>query len=163
MIYSEYSLENINIEDSTIMVEDKWYNVKDLKTVIKKKIDSDDFDIIPMATAIQDLSEAMKNITDIKFKLHSDVIKSYQELAKSNDTTFENLLREALINRIDYGLTSNMTPVPGASAGGGAKAKGAKVKKVACRKCKAVIVVDSPKRPITVVCPECGTKGKLSK
>jgi hypothetical protein len=159
MAYSEYAMENINIEESKILFEDKWYTLEELKTQIKNKVNSDDFAVANLANIIQELSVALNNITNVKLTLHIDLIKTYKEEAQNSGTSFENLLRDALISRVDYGLPTGMP-------GGGAKASATsdyKPKKVACRKCRAVIVVDSPERPITIVCPECGTKGKLSK
>ncbi len=157
MAYSEYAMENINIEESKILLDEKWYSLDELKTQIKNKVNSNDFDVIPLANAIQELSQALNNITSVKLTLHVDLIKSYKELAQNSGTTFENILRSALVSRVDHGFTSSMSNEPG-------KPKtGYTPKKVACRNCKAVIVVDSPERPITITCPECGTKGKLSK
>lgn len=160
MAYSEYAMENINIEESKILFEDKWYSLDELKTQIKNKVNSNDFNVAPLASLIQELSVALGNITAVKLTLHNDLIKKYKEEAQNSGSSFENRLRDALITRVDYGLTSSMTSQR--SAGG--TSQGAYVpKKVACRNCRAVIVVDSPQRPITITCPECGTKGKLSK
>jgi hypothetical protein len=168
MAYSEYAMENINIEESKILLQDKWFTLNELKSNIKDKVNNDDFNVIPIASAIQELQEALDNITQTKLTLHVDLIASYKDVAKNSETTFENALREGLISRVDFGVTSNMSNVPGKPKKPKGPAKivrkgGYKPKKVACRKCKAVIVVDSPDRPITVTCPECGTKGKLSK
>lgn len=163
MAHSEYSLENINIEESKILVEDKWYTLNELKTNVKNKINSDDFDVIQLVTAVQELSTVMDNITQVKLKLHNDLINSFKELAANSGSTFEKALRDALISRVDEGLTPAMSQERPAAAISEEGAPAAKPKKVACRKCRAVIVVDSPKRPITITCPECGTKGKLSK
>ncbi|WP_455391499.1 hypothetical protein [[Eubacterium] cellulosolvens] len=170
MAYSEYAMENINLEESKILYEEKWYSLEELKGQIKSKVNSDDFDVIPLATTIQELSKALQNITTVKITLHKDLISKYKEVAHSSGSTFENLLRDALISRVDYGLTNNMKMEPGRSDVASSVApkkmdttEDYKPKKVACRKCRAVIVVDSPERPITITCPECGTKGKLSK
>lgn len=167
MAYSEYAMENINIEESKILVQDKWYKLNELKNNIKDKVNSDDFNIIQLASAIQELQEALDNITQVKLTIRVALIDTYKQLAKDSGTKFENALRDALITRVDNGLTSNMKKIPGMPKEGEKPKKGKKAeykpKKVACRKCKAVIVVDSPKRPITITCPECGTKGKLSK
>ena len=173
MAYSEYAMENINIEESKILVQDKWYTLNELKTTIKDKVNKDDFNVVQLASAIQELQEAIDSITQVKLSLHVVLIDSYKEQAKKAEKTFENVLRDALITRVDFGVTNNMKFIPGMPKEEEIKAKKKgkektmkeeyKPKKVACRKCKAVIVVDSPKRPITVTCPECGYKGKLSK
>ncbi len=163
MAYSEYSMDNINIEESKILIEEKWLTLNELKKNIKNKINADDYNINHLATAVQELSEALDNITQVKLTLHVDIIDSFKEVATNNDSTFENALRDALINRVDHGLTSSMTRSQTQKGSKDTETKGYKPKKVACKKCHAVIVVDSPERPITVTCPECGTKGKLSK
>jgi hypothetical protein len=174
MAYSEYAMENINIEESKILVQDKWYALNELKNTIKEKVNNDNFDVIQLASSIQELQEALDNITQLKLTLHVELMESFKEIATNSESTFENVLRDALITRIDFGLTKNMSKIPGKPKGEPKKKaekkstikikrQGYKPKKVACRKCKSVIVVDSPKRPITVTCPECGTKGKLSK
>jgi hypothetical protein len=165
MAYSEYAMENINIEESKILVQDKWHSLNELKSNIKDKVNNDNFNVIQLISALQELQEALNNITQVKLTLHVDLISSYKELSNNSGTTFENVLRDALINRIEHGLTESMKKIPGIPKQEPKPEKGPsyKPKKVACRKCKAVIVVDSPKRPITVTCPECGTKGKLSK
>ncbi len=165
MAYNEYAMENINIEETKILVQDKWYSLIELKNNIKNKVNNDDFNVIQLASALQELQEALNNITQVKLTLHVDLITSYKEIANNSGKTFEKALREALINRVEYGLTSNMTIIPGKPKEEPKKEKepSYKPKKVACRKCKAVIEVESPKRPITVTCPKCGTKGKLSK
>jgi hypothetical protein len=169
-------MENINIEESTILVQDKWYSMNELKKIIKEKVNTDDFNVAQLASSIQELQEALDNITQVKITLHVELINSFKDMATNSGSTFENVLRDALITRIDYGKTPNMEKIPGKPPKSKTKSKSKPVgkpeiktrakykpKKVACRKCKAVIVVDSPKRPITVTCPECGTKGKLSK
>lgn len=177
MAYSEYAMENINIEESKIMVEDKWLSLNELKSTVKSKVNSDDFAVIPLINSIQELSIALDNITQVKLTLHVETIKSFKDIEHESGTRFENLLRDALINRVDSGLTANMKKIPGKPKGAKSQSSkpktepekksksssGYKPKKVACRKCKNIITVDSPKRPITVTCPECGTKGKLSK
>ena len=160
MAYSEYAMENINIEESKILFEDKWYSLDELKIQMKNKVNSNDFDVAPLAGIIQELSAALANITSVKLTLHNDLIKKYKEEAQNSGSSFENRLRDALITRVDYGLTQSMT---GKRTAGGAAPGAYTPKKVACRNCRAVIVVDSPERPITITCPECGTKGKLSK
>ena len=165
MAYSEYAMENINIEESKILFEEKWHSLEELKSIIKNKVNSEDFNVANLSHAIQELNQALKNITTVKLTLHVDLIRKYKELSQKQGSTFESLLRDALITQVDHGLTSNMSDRPGASKSApvGAKEPAYKPKKVACRKCKSVIVVDSPERPITITCPECGTKGKLSK
>ena len=165
MAYSEYTMENINIEESKINVEEKWYSLNELKNNVKNKINSDDFNVIPLISAVQELSTALDNITQVKLTLHNDLINNYKEFASNSGTTFESVLRDALISRVDHGITPTMSSAPGKpSKKVETKEKPAyKPKKVACRKCKAIITVDSPKRPVTISCPECGTKGKLSK
>ena len=117
----------------------------------------------PLANVIQELSQAMTNITSVKLTLHNDLITKYKEEAQASGARFENVLRDALITRVDYGLTSAMTGQLGKGASGASAKEPYIPKKVACRKCRAVIVVESAERPITITCPECGTKGKLSK
>jgi hypothetical protein len=165
MAYSEYAMENINIEESKVLFEDKWYSLEELKTQIKTKVNSDDFNVAPIANAIQEFSVALANIQSVKLTLHIDLINKYKEEAQKSGTSFENLLRETLITRVDHGFTDNMNDRPnGASrASSEDSAPAYKPKKVACRKCRSVITVDSPVRPITIECPECGSKGKLSK
>lgn len=163
MAYSEYAMENINIEESKILFEDKWYSLDELKTQIKNKVNSNNFDVVPLATLIQELSAALTNITSVKLTLHNDLIAKYKEEAQNSSSSFENRLRDALITRVDYGLTPAMTSQLGKGRAGGPAQGTYTPKKVACRNCRAVIVVDSPERPITITCPECGTKGKLSK
>jgi len=163
MAYSEYAMENVNIEESKIKFEDKWYSLEELKTQMKNRVNSDDFNVAPLASAIQELSQVLNNISSVKLTLHVDVINSYKDQAQNSGEKFENLLRNALISRVDYGLTSNMShsgSSPGASK---STISDYKPKKVACRECRSVIVVDSPQRPITITCPECGAQGKLSK
>lgn len=160
MAYSEYAMENINIEESKILFEDKWYSLDELKTQIKSKVNSENFDVAPLANVIQELSQAMTNITSVKLTLHNDLIAKYKEEAQASGTRFENVLRDALITRVDYGLTAAMT---GKGVSGGRASEPYIPKKVACRKCRAVIIVESAERPVTITCPECGTKGKLSK
>ncbi len=178
MAYSEYAMENINIEESKILFENKWHSLDELKKQIKTKVNSEDYNVVPIANAVQELSRVLDNITSIKLTLHVDLIKSYKELAEKSGTGFENILRDALISRVDYGLTSNMSKTTSATTVQQVTTEerrdsnmdvkieddpAYKPKKVACRNCKAVIVVESPERPITITCPECGTKGKLSK
>ena len=38
-----------------------------------------------------------------------------------------------------------------------------KVIKVQCPRCGTTIVVDNPQRPLTIVCPNCGNRGKITK
>ena len=168
MAYSEYAMENINIEESKILFQDKWYTLEELKKQIKTRVNSDDFNVADLANVINELSQALDNISTVKLTLHLDVINKYKEEAQKSGKSFERLLRDALISRVDYGLTTNMSFHPGKSASSSVSPSATTgqdytPKKVACRKCRAVIVVESAERPITITCPECGTKGKLSK
>lgn len=163
MAYSEYAMENINIEESKILFEEKWNTLEELKTNIKNKVNSEDFNVALLANSIQELSQALNNITTVKLTLHVDLINKYKDEAQKSGASFENLLRDALISRVDYGMPNISDGASSKSVSTPSNKENYKPKKVACRKCRAVIVVDSPKRPITINCPECGTKGKLSK
>jgi len=50
---------------------------------------------------------------------------------------------------------------PGKGKKGKKKGKTAEVRTVPCPKCKGKVPVESDERPITIVCPSCGTKGTL--
>jgi hypothetical protein len=162
MTYDGSAMENINIEESKILVNDKWYSLNELKSEVKNKVNSDDFNVIPLIAGFQDLASALENITEVKLTLHNDLINSYTDLAQNAGMTFESMLRKALSTQVSQGVPTTVSKVadkveePKDDAG-------YKPKKVACRKCKSIMTVDSPKRPITITCPECGTKGKLSK
>ena len=115
MAYSEYTMENINIEESKILVDNKWFTLNELKTNIKNKVNSDDFNVANLTNAVLELEEALKNVSQVKLTLHVDLIKYFKELATSSGTTFENTLRDALISQVDYGLTPTMTKAAGKS------------------------------------------------
>ena len=66
MAYSEYAMENINIEESKILYDDKWYSLEELKSEIKTKVNSNDFNVASLANIIQEFSVALSNIQSVK-------------------------------------------------------------------------------------------------
>lgn len=165
MAINDYAMENINIEEAKILIEDKWYSLNELKSVVKNKVNSDDFNVFSLISGVRELTKALDNITEVKLTLHNDLINSYNDLAQNAGLTFEAIIRNALISQVSEGVTPSMIKSQQKSEEPAESKENAgyKPKKVACRKCRAIITVDSPDRPVTITCPECGTKGKLSK
>lgn len=96
MTIIETNSGNIDLDKGSIEVDGKWYDEDTLKEEIKKKIESDDFDVSSYTTALKTLQEELKNYELVSFKAPKNIIDSIKELSEEKDRTFENMLLDAL-------------------------------------------------------------------
>ena len=174
----------VDIDEGKIKVDDQWLTVEDIKAAIKEKIDSGDYDVASHATALKQLEDVVANIREITFKITANLAEAAENLANERSVTVGAIIREALGNYTGTGASQptmefeEATPAPPAPEEGEgeavpepepepeAEAEPAKptVKptRVQCHRCKSQITITTPERPITITCPQCGERGRLT-
>ena len=91
----------IDLEEGKIFIDEKWYNVNDLKSLIKKKIASDDFDVGTYSNALTNLKKEIDSYKAISLKVPKNLLEAYSKLAADGGYKVENCLRGALEDYIE--------------------------------------------------------------
>jgi len=133
----------IDLEEAKINLEGQWLSAEDLTNMIHEKMQAGDMKFSNLATALEELNNALENSAtlDIKIVLTKE---EYSQLRTAGGDDDRESVRKALTAFI------------------GGSAAGLKRPGIKCPKCKASIAISSDERPLVVECPECGTGGRLT-
>jgi hypothetical protein len=133
----------INLEEARINLEGQWLSAEDLTNMIQEKMQAGDMKFSNLATALEELNNALENSTtlDIKLVLTKE---EYEKLkAAGGDDDRKSVLKA---------LTAFI----------GGSTAGLKRLAIKCPKCKASIEITTDERPLDVECSKCGTGGRLT-
>lgn len=133
----------INLEEAKINLESQWLSAEDLTNMIQEKIQAGDMKFSNLASALEELNNALENSTtlDIKLVLTKE---EYEKLKAAGGDDDRESVRKALMAFI------------------GGSAAGLKRLAIKCPKCKASIEIPTDERPLDVECSKCGTGGRLT-
>ncbi len=133
----------INLEEARINLENQWLSAEDLTNMIQQKMQAGDMKFSNLATALEELNNALENSTtlDIKFVLTTE---EYEKLKAAGGDDDRESVRKAILTFI------------------GGSAAGVKRLAIKCPKCKASIEIPTDERPFDVECAKCGTGGRLT-
>ncbi len=197
---AEFEDANLDIDEGKIQFEDGWHSVEDLKAKIKESIDSGNYDVAEIATALKSLESVVEQTQEVQFKLLEDTAEKLQKVAEKRSVSIGAVIRDALASYLGGETTppqpleeeppkppeSEPEPEPEHEAGVGSEAESetepeagpgeeppkpaeepkpkpvVKPTRVQCHRCKAQITITTPERPITITCPQCGERGRLT-
>jgi hypothetical protein len=133
----------INLEEARINLEGQWLSAEDLTSMIQEKMQAGDMKFSNLATALEELNNALENSTTLDIKL---VLTKgeYDKLKAAGGDDDRKSVRKALMAFI------------------GGSTAGLKRLAIKCPKCKASIEIPTDERPLDVECPKCGTGGRLT-
>ncbi len=86
----------IDLDEGRVSVEGDWLSEEEVKSAIKAKISSEDFDIASLADSLKNLQGALENSTMINVRVAKDMAKKFELLARDRGEGIGNILREAL-------------------------------------------------------------------
>ena len=136
-------MSSINLEEAQINVDGQWLSAENLASMIKDKMKAGDMKFSDLATALEQLNNALENSTTmaIKLVLPKD---DYEKLKAAGGDDDRECVRKAINAFIDGSST------------------GVKKMMIKCPKCKGPIKVTTDERPLEVECSNCGTGGRLT-
>ncbi|MBL7178664.1 MAG: hypothetical protein ABIK98_10115 [Pseudomonadota bacterium] len=147
-------MSDINLQEGKINFEGQWLSVENLTGRIKEKMDAGDMKFSSLAIALEELNKALENSHTIETKLviHNADYEKLKALGGGDDLT---CVRKAIMAFIEADVQEE--PVSESTAEPEEKKK----KTLKCAKCKATIEISVDEMPTEIVCPECGTIGRL--
>ena len=86
----------IDLDEGRVLVEGDWLSEEEVKSAIKAKISSEDYDIAPLADSLKNLQSALENSTMINVRVAKDMAKKFELLSRDRGEGVGNILREAL-------------------------------------------------------------------
>ncbi len=143
-------MRDLNLKDATINLEGEWLSAEDLTNKIQEKMQAGDMKFSNLATALEELNNALENAKTIEIKLilSKEEYKILQAIGGDNDS-------ECIQKAIKAFISSGLAESP-------AEVKDKKKLVIRCPKCKAPIEITSDERPLEVECSQCGTGGRLT-
>ena len=105
----------INLDEGKIFLADKWYNVTELKGTIKKKVDSDDFDVANFSKALKMLKTEIDSYKVITLKVPNNLLDAYSNIAKEAGIKIgKSICRHAAVGLVRQGgkRTAGDAPAP---------------------------------------------------
>jgi hypothetical protein len=148
-------MSDINLDEGKIKYEDGWYSADELTGMIQDKMESGEMKIAGIASALEELNQAMENsqALEIKLVISKDDYQKLKELGGDDD---REAVRKAIMAAIGVDDAAKAKPAK----------KGVQGKKtqtaIKCPQCKAPIIIKSKERPLIVECNECGATGRLT-
>ena len=183
-------MSEINIVDAKINFEGEWLSTDDLSNEIQKKLQAGDLNISDLATALEELSNALENsqIIEARIAVTKEQYEKFKELGGGDDQV---CLRKAVMAFIEGGIEAiqipeseietmledevepepvpapepvtepEPAPEPITEPEPEPEAKVQKLRTIKCAKCQGFIEIDISDMPTEVSCPICGTRGRL--
>ncbi len=81
-------MKDINLEESKIKIEEKWFSAEEIAQEIQKKIQAGDMKLSAYASALEKLTVAIENshVIDVKLTLTKEEYNRFKSLGKGTDT-----------------------------------------------------------------------------
>ena len=92
----------VNLDNSSIEINSEWMTQKELKSAIKSRIDSGDYDVTLYADALKKLEKALKTLEDVQLRMPINVLNAYKDLAKDTSSSIESCLRKGVTEYLRY-------------------------------------------------------------
>jgi hypothetical protein len=162
----------IDLEQERVKIDNKWYTIKDLKKLIKEKIEAEELDIQKYTNALKDLKTQLEKETVITIKLPQNIFNKFSKKADEVSQTIEDFLKETLINTFgkkddepakkeeepdDEDLEFEIEEIDEDEE------DKEPIKEIPCPRCKSKVPIYTEERPLDIECPNCGKKGTLKK
>jgi hypothetical protein len=98
----EYEIGEVDIDGSRIEIDKKWHTTDELKTTIKSKIETGDYDVTLYANALKKLEITLNAIEEVQVRVPVSVLSAYQDLAKGSSTTVESCMRAGITEYLKH-------------------------------------------------------------
>ena len=92
----EEMIGEVDLDNSSIEINNEMMTTKELKSTIKSKIENGDFDVTLYANALKKLEKVLNNIEEVQLVLPLNVLNEYKSLAKKSSSTVESALRKGV-------------------------------------------------------------------
>lgn len=140
-------MSEINLDDGTVLVENRWLTAGEVKQQIEEKMASGDMKFAGLAKALEELNMAMEGARTLE--VQTVVTKAqYEKLKSLVDGDDRACVKAAITAFIGKG-----SGTPGAG-----RQKKAFIR---CAKCRARIELPQGERPTEIRCPVCNAVGRL--
>lgn len=123
----EVEIGEVDIDGSKIEVNAEWMTSKDLKSTIKTRIESGDYDVTGYATALKKLENTLKALEDVELRVPVSVLNAYKNIADDSSSSVESCLRKGLTEYLRY--HNKLKPLEEADADSGKRGKSQKKSK----------------------------------
>ncbi len=94
---SKEIMESIDLEEGKILVDGKWLTEDEIRYAIKMKVESDDYNVADLATALQTLINEMNKSRVLKMRVPKEMAEILEELSQKSGESVESTLRGILI------------------------------------------------------------------
>ena len=92
----ELEIGEVDIDGSSIELDSKWHTTDELKSTIKTKIESGDYDVTLYANALKKLESTLNAIEEVQVRVPVSVLSAYKDLAKGSSTSVESCMRAGI-------------------------------------------------------------------
>ena len=89
-------MENVDLEEGKILVDEKWLTEDEIRYAIKIKVESDDYNVAELASALKTLINEMNKSTVLKVRVPREVADEFEKLSREMDESIESILRNIL-------------------------------------------------------------------
>ena len=86
----------VDLDKSSIEIDSEWMTSKQLKSTIKDKIESGDYDVTMYANALKKLEKTLSSIEEVQLRMPMNVLKAYKNMAEDKDMSVESCLRKGV-------------------------------------------------------------------
>ena len=136
-------MSEINLDDETVRIEDRWLSAEELKQRIEEKMAGGDMKFAALAKALEELNTALEGAQRIDVR-----------------TVIEKAQYEKLRSMVDGDERACVKAAIAAFIGKGPAGAGRPKKTyIRCAKCKARIELPAGARPTEIRCPACNAVG----
>jgi hypothetical protein len=103
-------MENIDLEEGKILVDGKWLTEDEIRYAIKMKVESDDYSVADLATALQTLISEMNKSRVLKVRVPKEMAENLEEISQKSGESLEATLRGILIEYLNIEGESTELP-----------------------------------------------------
>ena len=104
-------LKKVNLDEGTILVDDKWLSKEDLSKVIKEKMEKGDYTIGNIAGALEELERVLAGSGELTARVPKDVFESYSTLGEKSGESARAWVRKGLMAYLKTEEPSNVLGV----------------------------------------------------
>lgn len=141
-------MNEINLDDGTVLVEKQWLTADDIKQRIEEKMAAGDMKFARLAKALEELNTALEGARTLKIRtvISKAQYEKLRSMVEGDDRT---CVKEAIAAFI------------GERAGAPGAGRSHKKSYIRCANCRARIELPKGERPTEIRCPECNAVGRL--
>ncbi|UCH88013.1 MAG: hypothetical protein JSV49_07005 [Thermoplasmata archaeon] len=92
----------VDLDKSSIEIGKEWMTTKELKSTIKTKIETGDFDVTLYAKALKKLESTLKSLEEVQLRMPVNVLNAYKNMADDESTSVESCLRKGVIEYLKH-------------------------------------------------------------